>query len=324
MAGMNTVGRYHTNDGGKTLPCTAGVRECQFVHGATPDEAASNWQNVMANELIPSAISAYAPQARLQFYRAMKLKEMDDRQLAEAIILESAERNFNTAKVAEAIALASVLHGEQFRKGSRGNVERPPYIEHPLRNTLRLIRIGTSDEKVIIASILHDTVEDGSIVFAKNQGVSSEDAENEHAARKLLTVHIELRFGTDTTEIVIAVTNAIPDGDPRAMSADEKHQIYVLHLRAHVLHSPEAFLVKISDFIDNATGLYHGVGTMDPVKLRNQARKYLLSVPIFEEGLETLDLPIPEHSKELLKKGLKETARRLEKIIAGWDGTSKI
>ena len=50
--------RYHTNDSGKTLPCSAELRECRFVHGATPEEAAQNWQNQMADELIPTAAAS--------------------------------------------------------------------------------------------------------------------------------------------------------------------------------------------------------------------------------------------------------------------------
>lgn len=50
--------RYHTNDSGKTLPCSAGPRECSFVHGATAEEAAKNWQDQMAEELIPAVAKA--------------------------------------------------------------------------------------------------------------------------------------------------------------------------------------------------------------------------------------------------------------------------
>lgn len=325
MAGAQTVGRYHTNDSGKTLPCTAGVRECRFVHGTTPDEAAENWQQHMADELIPAAQAPeLSADERLQRFRLTSLKHMDDRDLAEAILLETDAIGLDSQKVATAIALASELHGNQFRKGNRGDLANPPYIEHPLRNALRLIRLGCRDESTIIGEILHDTVEDGSSVFVKARGWSNRQSRDEHAARAELTVHIEATFGAETREIVIAVTNEVPEGDPRTQTVEQKHRVYVSHLRAQVLHSPKAFLVKISDFIDNATGLYHGVGSLDPVKLKNQATKYLLSIPVFQEGLDTLDLPIPAHSKELLQRSIIETERRLRRIIDGWDGSGKI
>ena len=167
MAGAQTVGRYHTNDSGQTLPCTAGVRECQFVHGSTPREAADNWQQQMEDQLIPAP--EVSPAEKLQRYRETSLKHMDDRELAEAILLEADAAGLDVHSIATAIALASELHGNQFRKGNRGSLSNPPYIEHPLRNTLRLIRMGVRDESVLNGSILHDTVEDGSSVFVNGR-----------------------------------------------------------------------------------------------------------------------------------------------------------
>lgn len=324
MAQVQVVGRYHTNDSGKTLPCTAGVRECRFVHGTTPQEAADNWQAQMAEELIPPTSSSYRAAEKLDAYRVISLKDMDDSMLSEAIILEIDQVGIDTEPISRAIALASELHGNQFRKGTRGTVANPPYIEHPLRNTLRLVRLGCYDQPTLIGSTLHDGVEDGSKVFAKRLGWSNRQAADEGAARVALAAHIESTFGLETREIVIAVTNELPEGDPRTQTVEEKHRVYVQHLRDQVLHSPKAFLVKMSDFIDNATGLYHGVGSLDPVKLKNQATKYLLSVEVLQEGLDTLDLPVSEHSKNLLQSSLIETERRLRKIIAGWDGTGQI
>lgn len=324
MASVGIVGRYHTNDSGKTLPCTAGVRECRFVHGSSPEEAASNWQNLMADELLPMpASSGPSPAEKLQHYRTLSLKQMDDYVLSEAILLESDTLQLDVQKVAIAIALASDLHGNQFRKGNRGTLANPPYIEHPLRNTLRLIRLGCREESVLNGSTLHDTVEDGSAVFAKRLGWSNGESQNEPKAREALSSHIGTVFGQPTQTVVLAVTNEISPRGGAPLSVEEKHAIYVGHVRAHVLHSPEAFLVKISDFIDNATGLYHGVGSIDPVKLRNQALKYLKTIPVFQEGLATLDLPIPDHSKALLQKALTETEYRLQKIVAGWNGVGK-
>lgn len=324
MAQVQAVGRYHTNDSGQTLPCTAGVRQCRFVHGDSPEESASNWQQTMDQDLFPRVQRPEPKDVKLARLRLTSLKDMDDRDLAETILLEVESMDLDVAKVSEAIALASDLHGKQFRKGNRGSVTNPPYIEHPLRNTLRIIRLGCAEESVISGSVLHDTVEDTADVFVKRQGWSNRQAQDEHAARAVLTDHIEKTFGSETREIVIAVTNEIPDRDPRTMSTEEKHAIYVQHLRDQVLHSPKAYMVKISDFIDNATGLYHGVGSIDPEKLKKQATKYLLSVPAFLEGHRNLDLPIPAHSKQLLRDSLIETERRLRKIIDGWDGTGRI
>lgn len=326
MEKLQSVERYHTNDSGRTLPCTAGARTCRFIHGSTPAEAAENWQQQMQQELLPQAMSPeQSKEHKLNHYRNMPLKNMNDRELAETIILESEALGLDIQKVSKAIALASELHAEQCRKGTRGNITNPPYIEHPLRNTLRLIRLGCRDESTINGSTLHDTVEDGSTVFVARKGWSKDETKDESRARRELSVHIEVSFGKETAEIVLAVTNDLqPHNKSKPLSVEQKHAIYVNHLKEQILKNPGAFLVKISDFIDNATGLHHGVGSIDPTKLSNQAKKYLKAIPVFQEGLDSLKIPLPVHSKELLQKCLGETQRRLERITNGWDGKEKI
>lgn len=326
MGKLQNIERYHTNDSGRTLPCTAGERECRFVHGSTPAEAAENWQQQMQQELLPETVTpTQSKQHKLNHYRNTPLKNMNDHELAETIILESEALGLDIQKISKAIALASELHAKQCRKGNRGNITNPPYIEHPLRNTLRLIRLGCRDESTINGSTLHDTVEDGSTVFVEKKGWSSVEASDEAKARKELCVHIEVSFGKETAEIVLAVTNDLPPvNSKKPITIDQKHATYVNHLKEQILQSPGAFLVKISDFIDNATGLHHGVGSIDPIKLSNQARKYIKAIPVFQEGLKSLNIPLPIHSRELLQKCLNETQRRLERIVEGWDGREKI
>lgn len=57
-------------------------------------------------------------------------------------------------RIEEAIELAAIAHNGQFRKGTR-----TPYIIHPFAVGLMLMDAGCS-ESVVIAGILHDTVED--------------------------------------------------------------------------------------------------------------------------------------------------------------------
>ena len=321
---MIRPGRYHTNEDGKTLPCTAGERPCKFIHGDSQGEANANWHHTMESQLIPSPRKAPSASEEIRSnLRSTSLKHMSDSQLSEALLFEAEELNFDTDKMSEAIALASDLHGKQYRKGSRGNIKTPPYIEHPLRNSLRLVRINVTEQRIIIASVLHDTVEDGAFVFAKRQGLSDREASNENASRAMLISHIKNRFDSETCRIVLAVTNEI-SSPGQTLTTDQKHMIYFNHVKENVINDPAAFLVKLSDFIDNATGLYHSVSTMDPQKVRNQAKKYRLICDMFEHAAKTLDLPIPQHSRELILISIRETRRRLDRIIAGWNGQGKI
>lgn len=56
--------------------------------------------------------------------------------------------------IKKAIRFAVKAHGEQMRKGTDF-----PYIEHPLHVGILLSKVGMRDE-VVIAGILHDTLED--------------------------------------------------------------------------------------------------------------------------------------------------------------------
>ena len=57
-------------------------------------------------------------------------------------------------QIEEAIEVAAEAHHGQYRKGTR-----TPYITHPYAVGLILMEVGCT-EAVIIAGILHDTVED--------------------------------------------------------------------------------------------------------------------------------------------------------------------
>lgn len=75
-------------------------------------------------------------------------------------------------RIEEAIELAAQAHNGQFRKGTR-----TPYISHPYAVGLMLMNAGCS-ETVVIAGILHDTVEDTDLTLEyirKNFGESVAD-----------------------------------------------------------------------------------------------------------------------------------------------------
>lgn len=88
-------------------------------------------------------------------------------ELANCLRSAGRQLDFNDEKLKSAIALATTLHENQSR-GARETLKRTPYIEHPLRNAIRLIRLGNAEQDVIFANVLHDTVEDGSVDFVKS------------------------------------------------------------------------------------------------------------------------------------------------------------
>ncbi len=123
-------------------------------------------------------------------------------------------------RVEQAIRAASVLHKDQLRKG----IMPFPYITHLVAVAFTLFDY-THDEDVIIAALLHDTLEDTDYTVDELQ----ED------------------FGGRVREIVEAVTEPKTDGD-RKLSWLERKMAYVKQLKKA---PPEALLVSAADKIHN-------------------------------------------------------------------------
>ena len=241
--------------------------------------------------------------------RNLNLKEMDGSLLSFAI-LSSIEQipTINTSLVFEAMELAAYLHRSQLR-GDRGNLPRDTYITHPLRNTLRILRYGCTIQDVIIASILHDTVEDHPFDMAKEfAGIIPE---NETEARAISLKYISEKFGQRVSEVVEAVSNPIA---PKNMDKDAARAEYVQHVLS-VIHDPYVLLVKFSDFVDNAVGLYHSKGLN--TRIEHLAKKYIPLVPAFRTRLKhDIELiPVSEQGLLEMKNHLAQGEMRLQKIL---------
>lgn len=123
----------------------------------------------------------------------------------------------DTGLVLSALEFAAAKHRDQRRKGA----EASPYINHPisLANVL-WNEGGVTDAVVIVAAILHDTVED------------TETTPEE----------LEQHFGAEIRNIVLEVT-------------DDQHLPPVLRKRLQVLKAPHAShmakMVKLADKICN-------------------------------------------------------------------------
>lgn len=307
-------GQFHTNPKtGITDPCRAFKSECPYIHGDTPEEAQRLFERHMEAYLMPH--SASVKQLRempAEVLRETPLKELDTGQLTQTLRHESVNLGMQVEVVDSAIDLATILHAHQ-QRGNRGNFTRTPYIEHPLRNALRIVRFGVNSQDVTVASILHDTIEDGAQVFVKKfYKIDS----NEIDARKILGEHIKKAYGENVFELVEAVTNDyIADVDKSKMSITEKNRIYLEHVHKNITGRPNVLLVKISDFIDNATGLYHNDVPERATKTKNQATKYLPVVDVFRKALKDMEIPVSVEQKSEIFDKMDRTEERLSKII---------
>lgn len=124
-------------------------------------------------------------------------------------------------KILAAIAFAADKHRNQRRKDAAAS----PYINHPIALANVLVNeAGIDDERVLIAAILHDTVED-----------------TETTAQELVR-----HFGQEIADIVLEVTD-----DKSLLKAERKQQ--------QIDHAPtisrRAKLVKLADKICNLRDL---------------------------------------------------------------------
>ena len=122
-----------------------------------------------------------------------------------------------TKQLITALAFAADKHKNQRRK----DADASPYINHPIAlANLLLNEAGVEDQRVLIAAILHDTIED------------TDTTEQE------LVRH----FGKDVADIVLEVT------DDKALPKAERKRLQIEHA-AHI--SRRAKLVKLADKICN-------------------------------------------------------------------------
>ena len=120
-------------------------------------------------------------------------------------------------RVLEAAAFAAERHRDQRRKGK----DASPYINHPLALARLLAQDGGErDATVLMAALLHDTVEDTGTTFAE----------------------IEQLFGAEVATIVREVT------DDKALPKAERKRLQIEHAARL---SRRAMLVKLADKICN-------------------------------------------------------------------------
>jgi GTP diphosphokinase / guanosine-3',5'-bis(diphosphate) 3'-diphosphatase len=116
-----------------------------------------------------------------------------------------------------ALAFAAEKHRSQRRK----DAEASPYINHPIAlANLLLNEAGVEDQRVLVAAVLHDTIED-----------------TDTTAQELIR-----HFGKDIADIVLEVT------DDKTLLKAERKRLQIEHA-AHI--SRRAKLVKLADKICN-------------------------------------------------------------------------
>jgi (p)ppGpp synthase/HD superfamily hydrolase len=216
--------------------------------------------------------------------QSVRLKEMDSGALTIALLRDvramQRDGDVNYDNVFDALDAAAFLHLHQTRS-NRKNLPRTPYIEHPLRNTIRAARWGCRDESVLVATLLHDTVEDCSDqIISHYLGRDDVGSLDEHQKRELALGWVKDTFGDEVLHLVKAVSNDVDNGEKK--TEQEKHASYANHVRDQIRNDAKVFLVKFADFVDNAVGLHHNNTAENRKAVSRRARKYFPVIDIFE------------------------------------------
>ena len=145
---------------------------------------------------------------------------------------------------------------------------------------------------VACAALLHDAVEDHAGDIARCGG------------RQAALAVLAGQFGARTAGLVAAVTN------PVYQPGRDEHEQYREHVIASLHASPWARVIKVSDFTDNAVGLFYTTGP----KLPELAGKYRpLAAPLRELVLRP-DTPLGSDVKDMIATQLASAEDRLAAI----------
>lgn len=236
----------------------------------------------------------------------LPLKHMDSAQLSFELLSQVQRFNRDGREmVTSAAQLATHLHRGQTRR-QRSNLPRVPYIEHPLRVAIRIMRWGNPSPKTVTSALLHDTAEDCASRIAELSGMN-EEAQS-HLAPEQLQHHalqfISESYGRTVGLAVAAVTRA-----PRALGP------YLDDIRQIILTgSYTAKLVKASDLVDNAGSLQHQFGHVPDQMVAKLVAKYMPAVILLAAELERIDAqegPMPSEYP------IAQAAARLRSIEPG-------
>lgn len=194
------------------------------------------------------------------------LKQMDSSMLVFELDRETQRiMPEHTEMITSAATLASFLHRKQTRH-VRAGMPRVPYIEHPLRVAVRLMRWGVCDAELIAAALLHDVVEDCADELVEIFGSPGEP-----------TIScIQRMYGNTITEYVGQVTNPV-DGTT--------YQEHIEHLAAT---RSAALLIKASDLKDNAGSIQHQLGHGKDQKMLGMVTKYAPILVVVRTGVAAL------------------------------------
>lgn len=261
-----------------------------------------------ANRAIKDVLSDHKPS--VDEFTRRELKTYESEELASVLMsLVQKHPTMDSKRVREGILFASDLHKTDTR-ANRAKHDRTPYIEHPLRNTVRIFRYGCEEEHIIIGSLLHDTVEDHPFEIAREY--AKKEPANEEEAREISYAYIEKKFDKKTADMVRGMSNPITEN--KHAPAAQKNKEYRDHVE-EATEEPDVLIGKTSDFTDNALSLHHTEKGMTSVSLYKKATKYLGVIDVLEsrwkDAYHSGNVPVPQSTIESLIRQMQTGRQKL-------------
>lgn len=197
-------------------------------------------------------------------------------------------RTFNQesqTRIQDALRLMLLVHD-----GQDGRFPEEEFAQHPLKVALHLIEVfGVTKPDLIIAALLHDSVEDQPtrLLSLSPYSVPAHLPLREQALQALT-----LRFGDHVAQLVNWLTN--PDFASLLLRhqaggcVPDKNSLYQQHVMRMFAANPEAFTVKMADFAQNALQL--GAYPQNPRRTHFQQKYGPVMLQLIEK-LPLLDDP---------------------------------
>ena len=172
------------------------------------------------------------------------------------------------AKILDAASFAAEKHKDQTRKGNG-----QPYINHPIEVAKLLTDVGgIADTDMIVAGLLHDTVEDTDTTFDE----------------------LEEKFGSRAAGFVRELT------DDKSLPKAERKRLQVEHA-PHMTR--EAKQIKIADKISNITDITHNPPAGWSTERR---REYIEWGERVVAGLRGVNAKLEQHFDSLVEQARNE------------------
>ena len=177
-------------------------------------------------------------------------------------------------KILKATKFAAEKHRNQRRK----NADSDPYINHPIHVAEILADVGNvEDESLIIAALLHDTIEDTDATAAE----------------------IRKQFGEDVVELVLEVT------DDKTLPHQERKQLQIATAPKKSIRGKQ---LKLADKISNLSSLAKD----PPVQWQfDQQREYFDWAARVVEGLRGCNSDLEKLFDDVYSQGVKTLQKKI-------------